>query len=407
VPCIIISQRSAAEISALRIAVGAFPTWATWDRNQLRVELPKIIAELPDLLMQEIGLSVPVVDSWLALPASQANDPADEVPEVDASTPPTCQVGDHWQLGPHLVLCGDALDAQSYERLLGNRAIRLVLSEPPYNVKVNGHVSKRTGKFSEFAMASGEMSDDEFRDFLVTAFRLVARVSASGAIGFFFIDWRHARLMQEAAHDIFAEFKNHIVWVTDSPALGTFYRSQHEFVLAYKIADGKHINNFSLGQHGRTRANVWHYAGMSSFGVGRDEALSMHATPKPVAMLIDAILDCSDPGDLVLDPFGGSGSTLVAAERAHRRARLIEISPLYVDTIIRRWEAVAGQEAILLGAGQTFAEIARATSKSLRCRSIPSTAITAGSLTSTRRREVTSISRSSRMPTAACRRSTT
>jgi DNA modification methylase len=359
VPCIVVSHLTAPEIRALRIAVCAFPQWATWDREQLRMELPQMITELPDLSMQEIGLSVPVVDSWLASPTPQQDDPADEIPKVDESISTVSRSGDLWQLGQHLVFCGDALEPQSYERLLGSTAVRLVLTDPPYNVKVNGHVTKRVGRFDEFAMASGEMTDDEFRDFLHTAFRQIASVTAAGAIGFFFIDWRHARLMQEAAEGTFHELKNHIVWVKDAPALGSFYRSQHEFVLAYKIADGKHVNNFGLGQHGRTRANVWQYAGMSSFGAGRDAALALHATPKPVAMLIDAILDCSEPGDLVLDPFGGSGSTLIAAERARRRARLIEISPEYVDTIIRRWEQLTGGQAVLHETGRTFAEVAR------------------------------------------------
>lgn len=360
IPCVVVSHLTAAEVRALRIAVGAFPLWAAWDREQLRIELPEIIAELPDLAMQEIGLSVPVVDGWLApLARQQDDDPADEIPEIDDNSPAVSRTGDLWQLGPHLVFCGDALEAQSYERLLGSTAVRLVVSDPPYNVSVNGHITKRVGRFDEFAMASGEMTDDEFREFLQMAFRRILSVSSAGAIGFFFIDWRHARLMQEAAEDTFHELKNHIVWVKDSPALGSFYRSQHEFVLAYKIAEGKHVNNFGLGQHGRTRANVWQYAGMSSFGAGRNAALALHATPKPVAMLVDAILDCSDPGDLVLDAFGGSGSTLIAAERAHRRGRLIEIDPRYVDTIIRRWEQFTGDEAILHQSELTFAQVAR------------------------------------------------
>ena len=359
VPVIAVSHLSDAEVRALRIAEGRFPEWATWDREQLRIELPAIIAELPDLRMEEIGFTVQDVDRLIAPAGMQGPDPADEVPEVDSSVPPVSQIGDLWQLGEHLVLCANALEATSYDRLLGSSAVRLVLTDPPYNVPVNGHVTKRIGKFKEFDFASGEMTPEQYGNFLRQLNRQVAQVSAAGAIGFFFIDWRHARIMQEAADGIFHEFKNHIVWVKDAPALGSFYRSQHEFVLVFKIADGQHINNFSLGQHGRTRSNVWQYAGMSSFGAGRDEALALHATPKPVAMLMDAILDCSAPGDLVLDPFGGSGSTLIAAERVHRRARLIEISPLYVDTIIRRWEQWSGGTALLTDTNGTFAEVAK------------------------------------------------
>jgi DNA modification methylase len=359
VPVIVLPHLSAVEIRALRIAMGRFPEWAAWDLDQLRVELPAIVAQLPDLAVEELGFSVPEVDRLTAPSAGQSPDPADDIPEINDVVPPVSRTGDLWRLGQHFALCDDALKPQSYDRLLSRSAVRLTVSDPPYNVPINGHVTKRIGKFAEFAMASGELTDDQFREFLRKAFAQIARVSVAGAIGFFFIDWRHARVMQEAADGVFCELKNFIVWAKDSPALGTFYRSQHEFVLAFKIADGKHINNFELGQHGRTRSNVWSYAGMSSFSARRDEALALHATPKPVAMLVDAILDCSNPGDLVLDPFGGSGSTLIAAERAHRRARLIEISPTYVDTTVRRWERFTGESAVLVETNEAFSEVAR------------------------------------------------
>ncbi len=358
VPVIFIEHLSPIEVRALRIAMGRFPEWATWDRDQLRIELPEIVATLPELAMEEIGFSIQEVDRLIAIPDQHEPDPADDIPP-EPSAPPISMSGDIWKLDQHLVLCGDALEADSYNRLLDNTAVRLVLTDPPYNVPVNGHVTKRIGKFDEFAMASGELTPDQFSQFLRRAFGLIARVSLDGAIAFIFIDWRHARLLQEAADGVLFELKNHIVWVKNAPALGSFYRSQHEFVLVYKIAEGKHVNNFALGQHGRTRTNVWHYAGMSSFGTGREEALALHATPKPIAMLVDAILDCSHPGDLVLDPFGGSGSTLIAAERARRRARLIEISPTYVDTIVRRWERFSGEHAVLLGTNQSFTEVAQ------------------------------------------------
>jgi DNA modification methylase len=358
VPTVSVEHLPPAEVRALRIGMGRFPEWAEWDLGRLRVEVPEIIVELPDLAMEEIGFTVADVDRLIAASEQDDTDPADDIPPMP-ETAAVSRPGDVWQLDRHLILCGDALAEDSYDRLLGNTAVRLVLTDPPYNVPVNGHVTRRIGKFEEFAMASGELSEDEYLEFLGTAFRQIARVASSGTIGYVFIDWRHARLMQEAADGIWFELKNHVVWVKDSPGLGSFYRSQHEFVLVYKIANGKHINNFELGQHGRTRTNVWHYAGMSGFGAGRDEALQMHVTPKPVGMLVEAILDCSNPGDLVLDPFGGSGSTLIAAERAHRRARLIEINPLYVDTIVRRWQDFTGQQAVLRDTNQTFGEVAR------------------------------------------------
>lgn len=364
VPVIVLSHLSDPEVRALRIAVGRLPELATWDRDQLRVEIPAIIAELPDLAMEEIGFSVQEIDRLISVPTEGKPDPADDIPFHHDATPPVSRTGDLWRLGQHLVLCGNALEAESYDRLLGGAPVRLTLTDPPFNVPLNGHVTKRNGKFSEFAMGSGEMSDDQFRQFLHDAFKQIGRVSVPGAISFVFIDWRHARIMQEASDGVFFELKNFIVWVKASAGLGSFYKSRHEFVLVFKVVEGKHVNNFELGQHGRTRSNVWEYAGMSSFGAGRD-ALDLHATPKPVAMLVDAILDCSNPGDLVLDPFGGSGSTLIAAERSHRRARLMEISPAYVDTIVRRWERFTGGEARLVDGETSFAETAKRRAETL------------------------------------------
>jgi DNA modification methylase len=360
-PVRVLAHLADAEVRALAIALNRFPEWGTWDREQLRIELPEIIAELPDLAMEEIGFSVQEADRFLAPDKGEGGkDPADDLPPISDAQPTVSRSGDLWRLGQNLLLCGNALETACYDRLLGSKAVRLVLTDPPYNVRINGNVTKRIGRFAEFAMGAGELTNEQFRAFLHTAFKAIARASTAGAIGLFFIDWRHVRVMQEAADGVFHELKNHIVWVKDSFGLGSFYRSQHESVLAYKIAAGQHVNNFELGQHGRTRTNVWQYAGMNSGGAGRDEALAMHATPKPVAMLVDAILDCSNPGDLVLDPFGGSGSTLIAAERSHRRARVMEIDPVYVDTTIRRWEQWTGEEAVLDGTNQSFAVVARA-----------------------------------------------
>ena len=230
VPIVSVEHLSPIEVRALRIAMGRFPEWATWDRDQLRIELPAIVAELPDLAMEEIGLSVQEVDRLIVIPGEHGADPADDIPPAP-STSPISRIGDLWKLDDHFVLCGNALHRESFDQLLGSTAVRLVLTDPPYNVPVNGHVTKRIGKFAEFAMASGELSQAQFYEFLRTVFQQIARVSVAGAIGYIFIDWRHARLMQEAADGVLFELKNHIVWVKDAPALGSFYRSQHEFVL--------------------------------------------------------------------------------------------------------------------------------------------------------------------------------
>jgi DNA modification methylase len=345
------------EIRALRIAMGRFPEWAHWDHEQLRIELPAIAAELPDLTLTEIGFSVQDVNRLTAIPSKHGVDPADEIPPA-SSTPPITRAGDLWQLGQNLALCGDPLAVESYERILGSTAVRLVLTDPPYRAPIDGPVGVQAGKLAGIEMGSAELAPEHLREFWRNIFRQIARVSIDGAIGYFFVDWRHAALMQEAAGNVLFELENHVVWVKDGCELGSFYGNQHEFVLVYKIADGKCVSNFARTHFGRTRSDVWRYAELNSVDVARGEALGLRFAPKPIAMLVETILDRSNPGDLILDPFGGLGSTLIASERAHRRARLIEINPTCVDAIVRRWERFCGSQAILVGSSQTFSDVA-------------------------------------------------
>ena len=205
-------------------------------------------------------------------------------------------------------------------------------------------------------MASGEMAVDQFASFLTNAMKNLATYSLDGSLHYLFMDWRHCREILAAGNSIYSELKNICVWRKANAGMGSLYRSQHEFVFVFKNGLAPHINNINLGVHGRNRTNVWDYSGINSFGRNRDELLAMHPTVKPVALVVDVIKDASARGDLVLDVFGGSGSTLLAAERTRRRAALIEIDPLYVDTTIRRWQASTGQEAVCVRSGVTFAE---------------------------------------------------
>jgi DNA modification methylase len=354
VPVISLEHLPPIEVRALRIAMGRFPEWGNWDREQLRIELPAIAAELPSLAMAEIGFSVQEVDRLITAPGKHGTDLADEIPPA-SNTPPITRAGDLWRLGQNLVLCGDPLAVENYERILGNTAVRLVLTDPAYRAPVDGPLSARLGKLAGLEMRSGNLASEHLREFWCNIFRQIARVSIDGAIGYFFADWRHACLMQEAARDVLFELENHVVWVKDGSELGSFYRNQHEFVLVYKIADGRCVNNFA--QSGRMRSDVWRYAEVNSVDLARGEPLDRPAAPKPIAMLVETILDRSNPGDVVLDPFGGLGSTLIASERAHRRAGLIEISPTCVDTIVRRWERFCGSQAILAESSQTFSVV--------------------------------------------------
>lgn len=234
----------------------------------------------------------------------------------------------------------------------------MVFTDPPYNVPIGGHVSG-LGKIRhrEFAMASGEMTQGEFTGFLETAFRNLVDHSLDGSIHFVCMDWRHMGEMLEAGEAVYTELKNLCVWAKDNGGMGAFYRSRHELVFAFKKGTAPHINSFELGQHGRYRTNVWEYRGVNTMRAGRMEELALHPTVKPVAMIADAIKDVSKRGEIVLDAFGGSGSTLIAAHKTGRRARLIELDPIYVDRIVKRWQAFAHDDAVLEGTEQSFAEI--------------------------------------------------
>jgi hypothetical protein len=202
----------------------------------------------------------------------------------------------------------------------------------------------------------------EFTGFLRTSFDLLARFSIDGSIHFQCMDHRHLREMLKAGYGVYSELKNLVVWKKHSAGMGSFYRSQHELVFVWKNGTAAHINNFGLGETGRHRSNVWEYRGNAGFHSERDDELACHATVKPWSMVADAIRDCSEPGGIILDPFGGSGTTLIAAERTRRRARLVELDPLYCDVTVRRWERLTGKDAVLSTTGETFRQLEAARS---------------------------------------------
>jgi DNA modification methylase len=265
--------------------------------------------------------------------------------------------GDIWQIGSHRLICGNSTQRQSYQRLLGEARAQLVFTDPPYNVPIAGHVGGLGSvQHREFAMASGEMSQSEFMAFLTSVFTNLAEFSVDGSIHFQCMDWRHVEEILQAGRNAYYELKNICVWAKNNGGMGSLYRSQHELVFVFKSGNEPHINNVELGKHGRYRTNVWSYAGVNSFGNDRSD-LALHPTVKPVALVAEAIRDCSHRKGIVLDAFAGSGTTLIAAERTGRRGYGIEIDPLYCDVIIRRLRAVCGLEAFLEGAGKSFQEI--------------------------------------------------
>ncbi|WBL80355.1 site-specific DNA-methyltransferase [Bradyrhizobium xenonodulans] len=354
IPAVVLGHLSRAEKRALAIADNKIAENATWDMEVLGEDLRVLTGLNFDFDFAAIGFHTAEVDSILDQPVAVQDD---TLPEPGFAGPAVSRRGDVWRLGRHRLICGDALDEQAYKAVLGDQQARAVIADPPYNVPIIGHVGGRGSvKHREFAMASGEMAPQQFIEFLTTASALVARHSVEGSLHYFFMDWRHTFELLTAARGVYTEHKNTCVWAKTNAGMGSFYRSQHEFVHVFKNGLAPHINNVGLGAHGRNRSNLWAYQGINSFGRHRDELLAVHPTVKPVALIVDVIKDCTSRGDLVLDPFAGSGTTVIAAERTGRRAALLEVDPLYCDAIIRRWQGYTGKPAICGKTGHSFAD---------------------------------------------------
>jgi DNA modification methylase len=363
VPVIRLELLSDAQLKAFRIADNRLSEMASWN-DQLLAETLKELSELDlDFNIEATGFTMGEIDlriEGLAATGVADSDPADKLPTPTSQFPIT-KVGDLWRLGRHVVLCGSALLPESFYALLGSMLAEIVFTDFPYNVVIPGNVSGR-GRIQhrDFAMASGEMSAIEFISFLTRCCALMAKHSVSGSIHFVCMDWRHAREILEAGLLAYTELKNICVWVKDNGGMGSLYRSMHEFVLVFKNGTAPHRNNVQLGKYGRNRTNVWNYPCANTFSRQSDEGYlaALHPTVKPVAMVADAIMDCSARGDIVLDPFLGSGTTLIAAERVGRSCYGMEIDPLYVDTIIRRWQVFTGDKAIHAVTGKSFDDLA-------------------------------------------------
>jgi DNA modification methylase len=307
-----------------------------------------------------IGFEPAEVDIVFEGIGDESDQPENLLPET-ISGPAVSRLGDVWSLGKHILVCGDSTKETTYRLLMDQEKAEFVFTDVPYNVKIHGHVSGLGRiKHREFVMASGEMSESEFTAFLSSAYALMCRYTTDGSIHQICMDWRHMREMLAAGDANYSELKNVCIWNKSNAGMGTFYRSKHEMVFVWKNGTAPHINTFELGQYGRTRSNVWDYDGVNTMRAGRMDELAMHPTVKPVAMVADALKDCSKRGGIVLDPFCGSGTILLAAEKTGRRARAIELDPSYVDVAIRRWQQYTGKTATLLFMGDTFDDIAEA-----------------------------------------------
>jgi DNA modification methylase len=357
VPTITLEDLSPEQIRAYVVADNRLAELAGWDHEILTVEFEYLLTlDVFDVTLT--GFEVGEIDQIL-LDGAEVPDSADILEELTSIS--VTRPGDLWKLGKHSIFCGSALEPNSYVALLGNRKANLIFADPPYNVRIAGNVSGRGAvRHGDFAMASGEMTDDQFRSFLNVSLRLLAQYSTSGSVHFLCMDWRHAIHLLGVGEQVYGELLNLCVWVKDKGGMGSLYRSAHELVFVFKNGRGKHRNNVQLGVFGRDRTNVWRYPSASTFSHQGDEGnlLSLHPTVKPVAMIADAILDCSARGEIVLDSFLGSGSTLIAAERTGRICFGIELDPQYVDVAIRRWQRHTGAPATHLETGKPFDELA-------------------------------------------------
>ena len=359
VPTLRLAHLSEAERRAYVLADNKLALNAGWDRDILAIELQALV-DL-DFEVELTGFSLAEVDFVLDDAAESSPDagdqPEDEVPVLTGEA--VTRLGDIWEVGRHRLICGDARNGADYVSLLGGDTVDLIFTDPPYNVPIDGHVcGLGQVRHREFAMGAGEMSEATFTQFLAQTLGNASGSCRDGAIAYVCMDWRHMGELLAAGREAFTEFKNLCVWNKTNGGMGAFYRSKHELVFVFKIGTAPHTNSFGLGETGRYRTNVWDYAGISSPTASRGEELAMHPTVKPVALIADAIRDCSKRGDIVLDCFGGSGSTLIAAEKTGRAARLIEYDPLYCDTIVRRWERLTGKPGRLVGSEEGFEDVA-------------------------------------------------
>lgn len=356
VPCVRLSHLSEIDKRAYVLSDNRLAEKAGWDKAILAIELRELADVGFDIDLT--GFEAAEVDCIIEDFEEDSEQPENRIPERGEG-PPVSRLGDTWRLGKHVLICGDATDPATYRNLLDRERADFIFTDPPYNVRIGGNVSGLGAiKHREFAMASGEMSAEEFTAFLSKTFRLLCYYSKDGSIHQICMDWRHMREILHAGDRYYTELKNLCIWNKTNAGMGSFYRSKHELVFVWKNGSASHTNTFELGQHGRYRTNVWDYEGATSMRAGRMEELKLHPTVKPVAMVADAIKDCSKRGQIVLDPFCGSGTILIAAEKTGRCARASELDPAYVDVAVRRWEQYTGQKALLYPMQETFEELA-------------------------------------------------
>ena len=349
VPTITITGLTDAQERRLRLADNKIAQNAAWDMDLVKVELEAI--DVAGLDLELSGFSIGEIDLLRAVKL--------EPEGASAAKPavPATQLGDIWLCDDHRIGCGDVLDGVSIYALMAGERAHAAFLDPPYNVKNKGHAGGNGRiKHEEFAYASGDMDEREFTVFLTNTLGALASVSRDGAIHFICMDHHHVSELSHAGATVYGKRLNLAVWVKSNAGMGSLYRSAHELVFIYRVGEESHRNNVELGRHGRNRTNVWEYASVNTFG-SRSQDLEMHPTVKPTSLVADAIQDVTARGEIVLDGFLGSGTTLIAATQTHRRAFGLEIDPGYVDVAVTRWMALTGREAVLERTGESFSAI--------------------------------------------------
>ena len=355
IPCIVVSHLSDEEVRLLRLALNRLGEKGTWSFDALKIEFAELIEieaplEITGFELAEVDIVLrdePVIDAM-----------ANECPEPAKDLPPVTKLDDMWTLGRHRLICANALKPETYEPLFKDKPqARAVFADPPYNIPIQGFVTGQS-QHRDFVMGVGELSDDEFVVFLSDSFTAASKHLVDGGIWFTCMDHRHDEHVRRAARAAGLSGVTLVVWYKGSGGMGRLYRSAHELIFVLKKGDGPVLNNIALGKHGRDRTNVWQYPGANRRGSSANEQLTEHATPKPVELVADALLDVTKRGDIVIDPFCGSGTTVIAAEKTGRTAFCAELDPHYCDVIIRRFEKFTGTQAVHAASGLTFAEMA-------------------------------------------------
>lgn len=355
VPVIRIEHLNDAQIKAFALADNRLAELSRWDERALGAVLLDLSGLELNFDIEATGFAMPEIELLIE---GLSGDPEEDTPPIAVGVGrPIAGAGDLWQLGPHRLLCGNALSEADYATLMGPDSAGLVVTDPPFNLPIAGHVSG-LGQFQhrEFPMAVGEMDAAGFTAFLEGAMRLAYHHAAPGSVHYWAMDWRHVVEIGHAGEAVYDRFVNVCVWSKNQPGMGSFYRSQHELFFVFVKGGATPRNNIQLGRFGRSRSNVWTYPGAASLARTAEEGnpLAAHPTVKPLALINDILRDASARGDIILDPFAGSGTSVIAAEKLGRRARAMELDPAYCDTILRRWRKWSGEDPVRQHDGASF-----------------------------------------------------